>query len=89
MNHNKEQKKLWDSKYSSQTDFFGIEASDIASQSIDLFNEHSVHKVLELGCGQGRDTWYMVRAGFRVFGLDYSEVGIHQMKEKSEEHGLN
>lgn len=89
MNHKKEQKKLWNDRYSSQTDYFGIEASNIASRSIDLFQEYSCHKILELGCGQGRDTWYLVRAGFRVFGLDYSETSICQMKEKSEEHGLN
>jgi len=89
MNQKGEQKQLWDGTYSSQTDFFGIEASEIASRSIALFRKHSCNKILELGCGQGRDTWYLVRAGFRVCALDYSETGICQMKEKSEIQGLN
>jgi ubiquinone/menaquinone biosynthesis C-methylase UbiE len=40
---------------------------------------------LELGCGQGRDTWFFVKNGFEVTALDYSEAGIFQMKEKANE----
>lgn len=36
-------------------------------------------RVLELGCGQGFDTHYLVRAGCEVVGLDLSRVGLQRV----------
>lgn len=36
-------------------------------------------RLLDLGCGQGRDAIALARIGFRVMGIDHSEVGIKQM----------
>lgn len=36
-------------------------------------------KVLDLGCGQGRDSIPIARLGFDVTGIDNSRVGIEQM----------
>lgn len=33
-------------------------------------------KVLDLGCGQGRNAAAIARLGFEVIGIDNSEVGI-------------
>ena len=46
----------------------------------DFFNTYP-HKghVLDLGCGQGRDTLYIARQGFTVTGVDISQVGLDQL----------
>lgn len=36
-------------------------------------------KVLDLGCGQGRDAIALARMGFEVVGIDNSKVGVDQM----------
>lgn len=38
-------------------------------------------RVLDLGCGQGRDALVAARLGHEVVGVDLSEVGIAQMLE--------
>lgn len=38
-------------------------------------------KVLDLGCGQGRDAIALSRLGYSVTGIDHSKVGIDQMNE--------
>lgn len=38
-------------------------------------------KLLDLGCGQGRDAIALARLGFDVTGIDHSKVGIAQMNE--------
>ena len=38
-------------------------------------------KILDLGCGQGRDAIALARLGFDVTGVDISSVGIAQMNQ--------
>ena len=36
-------------------------------------------KLLDLGCGQGRDAIALARLGYEVVGIVYSKVGIAQL----------
>ncbi|MCR9166587.1 MAG: class I SAM-dependent methyltransferase [Nannocystaceae bacterium] len=45
-------------------------------------------RVLDLGCGQGRDALLAARHGHEVVGVDLSEIGISQMVEDAEAEGL-
>ncbi len=38
-------------------------------------------KVLDLGCGQGRDALFLGALGYNVTGIDLSKVGIDQMNQ--------
>ena len=46
-------------------------------------------RILDLGCGQGRDALLAARLGHEVVGVDLSSVGIAQMVEDAESEGLN
>lgn len=46
-------------------------------------------RVLDLGCGQGRDALLAARHGHEVVGVDLSEIGIAQMVEDAEAEGLD
>lgn len=49
---------------------------------IEFFAEYpNKGKLLDLGCGQGRDAIALARLGFSVTGMDYSQVGIDQMNQ--------
>ena len=45
-------------------------------------------KVLDLGCGQGRDALFIARMGHQVVGVDISKTGITQMLEEAQREGL-
>ena len=51
------------STYERSQDFFGKEPSELAVSALPTLKDHGVRTVLELGCGQGRDTWYFARNG--------------------------
>lgn len=46
-------------------------------------------KVLDLGCGQGRDALFIARMGHHVLGVDISKTGISQMLEQAEREELD
>jgi len=84
----KQQRTVWDEAYR-QKEFFGSEPSVLGQRALQVFKERGVRKVLELGCGQGRDTWLFLRNGLEVTALDYSETGVCYMNDKSREMGLD
>lgn len=45
--------------------------------------------LLDIGCGQGRDTIALARLGFEVVAIDHSRVGIQQLKEVAEKDQLS
>ena len=45
-------------------------------------------RVLDLGCGQGRDALPLARLGHRVHGVDLSPHGVAQMCAAAEREGL-
>ncbi|MDR2817411.1 MAG: class I SAM-dependent methyltransferase [Oscillospiraceae bacterium] len=45
-------------------------------------------KVLDLGCGVGRHSWFLAREGFDVCGTDFSNAGIEKTKKLLERENL-
>ena len=45
-------------------------------------------RLLDLGCGQGRDSIPLARLGFLVTGIDHSKVGIEQLNNIAKREGL-
>lgn len=81
------QRQQWDTIYH-QKDFFGEKPSILAESVLPVLEGNSVKEMVELGCGQGRDTWYFARNGIKVTAMDYSQTGVCQMRECAEERGL-
>ena len=72
-------KKYWD-KYYSKT--LGIEApSTFAIHVAELIKKGD--SILELGCGNGRDSFYLAKKGFQVFAIDQSKVIINRIKNEN------
>jgi ubiquinone/menaquinone biosynthesis C-methylase UbiE len=45
-------------------------------------------KVLDLGCGGGRHSWFLAREGFDVCGIDFSKTGIERTQKLLERENL-
>lgn len=84
-----EQRSQWDKAFSQETTFFGEDPSNFAHKSLELFRSGDVHSVLELGCGQGRDTFLFASNDLHVTALDYSDVAVTAIREKAATIGLS
>ena len=82
------QREHWQRTFAGSPEMFGREPSEAARQAAELFGKEGKRKVLELGCGQGRDTLFFLRSGFEVWAADYSGPGLEAMRRKAEGAGL-
>ena len=53
-----------------------------------VFRKHKYKKILDLGCGTGRNTLFFAQEGFLVYALDASKTGIDITKNKAKKLGL-
>jgi len=58
---------------------------------VDFFDglDLSGARILDVGCGQGRDTLFLARRGYHVTGVDLSPSGIAAIDAAAEDEGLD
>lgn len=87
----REPKEFWDDFYTDRTKeipFFKIKGPD--ENLVDYFkNGLAPKRVLEIGCGPGRNAVYMAKKGCEVDALDLSNNAIEWAKERAREEGVN
>jgi SAM-dependent methyltransferase len=82
------QRQHWETMLAANREMFGLEPSYAARVATEQFRQEGRMTVLELGAGQGRDTMFFARSGFRVSAVDYSESGIEAIANKARELGV-
>jgi SAM-dependent methyltransferase len=79
----------WESMLSDNPDMFGLEPSEAAVAAAAQFRSAGVVTLVELGAGQGRDSFYLLGEGFDLTATDYSQSGIDAIAEGAGERGLS
>jgi len=73
-------------KYYKTEELFGQPYPEL----IDFFKNYEPKgNIIDLGCGQGRDSISLARLGYKVTGIDNSKVGIEQMNSISKKERIN
>lgn len=83
------QQPHWEKVFENTCSRFGDEPSYPAQKAAAIFEQEGKNKILELGCGQGRDTCFFASKGFHIYALDYAESGLKAVKEKLENLGFS
>jgi len=58
--------------------YWGIKPGDFLDELITLSPPSSKKKVLDIGCGEGKDAVYMAQKGYEVSAFDLTENGIRK-----------
>jgi len=84
-----ELKKLgyWNGLYT-KNDYFGIGPTILAIHAKKILDEYSLKNILELGCGQGRDSIYFAKLGYSIIASDISENAIKFIEKISNDENL-
>ena len=76
----------FDSEYSATPDLFGAEPESSLVRFADRLDPSRT--VLDVGCGQGRNSLYLARRGLTVDALDPSQVAVEQVGRAAAAHDL-
>jgi SAM-dependent methyltransferase len=79
---------IWDKVYASDASFFGENPSKFALDCYEEFKKQGVKKILELGCGQGRDAIFFASKGIEVVAIDSSQGAIDVLSKIATEKNL-
>lgn len=79
---------IWNKIYEKDSSFFGEEPSVFAISCYNIMHDKS-KMLLELGCGQGRDSIFFASKGIKVKAMDHSHVAIEQLLQNAKKKGLS
>ncbi|WP_110954803.1 helix-turn-helix domain-containing protein [Anaerosinus massiliensis] len=73
----------YDSEYIKEEYYWGLQTSKLAAQVVNLINDKTNKRLLDIGSGEGRDSIYFANYGFRVDSLEISKPGVEKIKQYS------
>ena len=86
-------KKLnpYDERYAGQEYYWGKRPSDICDSVIEIVAPRTgfLPRLLDLGCGEGRNAIHFARHGFDAVGLDLSLPGLEKTRRYASEAGVH
>lgn len=80
--------KYWNSLYE-KGNYFGTGPTKLAIFAESIIKTKNIQKILDMGCGQGRDTLYFSKLGYHVSAIDISEKAIEHINKTKEQLNLN
>jgi len=79
----------WNKRFESQDSYLGSRPSPFLAREIDRIKRLAPgNTALDVACGEGRNSVFLAQNGFRVTGLDISEVGLAKAAARAEEGGV-
>ncbi len=79
---------FWDERYHQEDCIWGVEPSITVKTCLTELKNRNAKKILDLGCGYGRDALYLAQHGFDVVGVDSSEKALNIGRQQAEAKGL-
>jgi len=79
----------WNQRFASEASFLGEIPSPFLVREMERIRRLAPGlRALDIACGEGRNSIYLARQGFRVTGLDISDVGIAKGTQRAVEAGV-
>lgn len=74
----------YDQRYDQQGYYWGVRPSLVCLEVLKILPPDKRLKLLDIGCGEGRNAVFFARNGYHVSAFDSSEKGIQKAKELAE-----
>ena len=75
----------YENDYQREEYFWGVQPSNMCLKVLELLPPIRPIKVLDIGCGEGKDAVFFARCGYDVSAFDISEAGLEKTKRLAEQ----
>ena len=75
----------YEDKYKKEEYFWGLEPSTMCLKVLELLPPSRPLKLIDIGCGEGKDAVFFARCGYEVSAFDISDAGIEKTKRLAEQ----
>ncbi len=82
-------KTNYENYYACDGYFWGTKEADLCHELIKLVPPSKDKKVLDIGCGEGKDAVYMAKQGYTVYAFDITKNGIEKTKKMAKEENVD
>jgi tellurite methyltransferase len=79
----------YEAEYQKDDYYWGIEPSTMCLKVLELMPPVRSLKLLDIGCGEGKDAVFFARCGYDVSAFDISNAGIDKLKHLAEKARVN
>ncbi|WP_379147983.1 helix-turn-helix domain-containing protein [Paenibacillus sp. sgz500992] len=80
---------IYEEAYKTQEYYWGTEPNKVCYQVLQLMPPTKHLRLLDIGCGEGKDAVFFARNGYDVSAFDVSDAGIEKTKRLSEKTGVH
>lgn len=80
--------ETYDEVYSRPEFYWGKEPNSLCKHAVQLMGTLNKGKVIDLGCGEGKDVIHFARNGFDAVGVDVSVPGLQKAERWADQEGL-
>ncbi|MBQ3210018.1 MAG: methyltransferase domain-containing protein [Oscillospiraceae bacterium] len=82
-------KTLYQAAYLSDDYYWGLQPNDLCYEVLRLVPPGKDTKLLEIGCGEGKDAFFFARNGYNVTAFDIAQSGINKLQRLAEMYHLH
>ncbi|WP_342416724.1 methyltransferase domain-containing protein [Paenibacillus sp. FSL R10-2782] len=80
---------IYEEEYKTQEYYWGTEPNKVCYQVLQFMPPNKHIKLLDIGCGEGKDAVFFARNGYDVTAFDVSDAGIEKTKRLAENIGVH
>lgn len=79
----------YDSRYLSEDYYWGLQPNRLCFEIMKLLPPVRPFRVLDIGCGEGKDAVFMAKCGYLVTAFDISETGLEKARRLAEHNRVD
>lgn len=79
----------YERRYKSEDYYWGVKPSNLCLKILELMPPIKPLRVMDIGCGEGKDAVFLARCGYEVSAFDVTDTGIEKTKRLAENANVN
>ena len=78
----------YEKRYGNEAYYWGLQPNELCYEIMKIKPPVKPYRVLEIGCGEGKDAVFLAKNGYLVTAFDAAQTGIDKARSLAKRHGV-